>query len=164
MKYTTNHPTLGSIVYEEDFWSGKKSLFVSGKELERKGKNTFFISGNDGGQEMTLNGNTILGASLAFGGECIEIVPRPRWYEILCSLSIFIFILIWGNSVALCSILPIIGGAIGGAVSALMAMSCLIAIKLRQKMLHKLLTWLLMLAATVLVCFAIAMAFLMIVG
>ena len=42
-----------------------------------------------------------------------------KWYEYILALIIPIFVLTWGNSVYLCSIFPIVGGAIGGAISAL---------------------------------------------
>ena len=161
MKYAVKHPTFGEIIYEEGFWSGKKRLFVRGRALERTGKNAFLLPTEEGAIDIVLNGNTVTGVSFALGGERYSIVPKPTWYELLCSISIFVLILIWGNSKTLCSIFPVVGGAIGGAISGLMAMTCLVTMKLFSKPLQKLLVWLLALAATVLLCFGIAALILM---
>ena len=38
-------------------------------------------------------------------------------FEIVLSILIFAFVMVWGNSAKLCAIFPIVGGAIGGGIS-----------------------------------------------
>lgn len=46
MKVTVNHPVHGEIVFEENFWTGKKKLSVNGKKLQKVGKKTFAGEGD----------------------------------------------------------------------------------------------------------------------
>lgn len=45
--------------------------------------------------------------------------PRPAWYDYVLAIIPLILVLVWGNSVYLCTIIPIVGGALGGAISGL---------------------------------------------
>ena len=75
------------------------------------------------------------------------------WYEIACSISIFALILVWGNSEYLYSILPVVGGAVGGA----MGFMNLLAMKSCKSVPAKLAVWVAMLLATLFLCFAVAL-------
>ena len=96
---------------------------------------------------------------LVIGGETIALVPAATWYEIVCSVLIFAFVLVWGNSVALCSIFPIVGGALGGAVSGAMAIVNLYVMKSVKNIWVKLGLWLGFLVATLAICFVLAVVF-----
>jgi len=66
-------------------------------------------------------------------------------------------VLIWSNSTALATaFFPIVGGAIGGAISGLTACLCIMLMKNTKKIWLKLLIWAGLLFATVLVCYLIA--------
>lgn len=54
MKVTVNHPVHGEIVFEENFWTGKKKLSVNGKKLQKVGKKTF---AGEGDKTFFLEGN-----------------------------------------------------------------------------------------------------------
>lgn len=41
MKQVVQNEKLGEIVYEESFWTGKKTVSVNGSQLEKISKNTF---------------------------------------------------------------------------------------------------------------------------
>ena len=43
MKSVIAHPVYGEIVYEESFWTGKKSIKIDGNQLIKLGKKVFFI-------------------------------------------------------------------------------------------------------------------------
>ena len=71
-------------------------------------KNTFETAD---GTKAELKGNFLTGATLTVGENQVRIVNPVKWYEIVMSVLPFILIMIWGNSTALCKIVPVIGGA-----------------------------------------------------
>ena len=157
MKASVQHIQYGEIVYEESFWTGKKNLIVNGVPLEKQDKKTYILNSDGENKLCNLNGNFVTGTKLTIGLEDIELTPAAKWYEIACSVFIFMLILVWGNSVALCSIIPIVGGAIGGGISGLMAFSNLIMMKNQKRIEIKLAIWLGMLLATFLICFVLGL-------
>ncbi|MCM1546441.1 MAG: hypothetical protein NC033_05335 [Clostridiales bacterium] len=114
MKSTVQSETLGEIVYEENFWTGGKKITVNGTPLERVSKKEFKTA--DGGQAL-VQGNFFTGAKLVLGDVQTVLIPTIKWYEIVLAVLPFVLIMVWGNSVALCRIVPVIGGAIGGGIS-----------------------------------------------
>ncbi len=120
MKEVIQHEKLGEIVYEENFWTGKKSLQVNGVRLQKTNKKTFVT---ESGEYYVINGNYIQGAVLAAGEETVRLTQPVKWYEIVLSVLPFLLIMVWGNVVALCEIVPVVGGLIGGGISAVL--SCL---------------------------------------
>lgn len=114
---------------------------------------------NDG-EQVTLSGNFVRGVKITVANETIQLVPPVKWYEILLSILPFILVMVWGNSVELCKIVPIVGGAIGGGISGLMMFTNLIVIKRVNKLWLKILISLGMLVATFIICWAIACAIL----
>ena len=159
MKSKVLHPVYGEIIYDENFWTGSKSLYVNGVKLNKISKNTF------GGQSdfapiWTVSGNVISGVKVVVNGETIVVDKKPAWYDIVLSSLIFILIMIWGNSIALCSIVPVIGGAIGGGISGIMLATNLIIIKKQSSILKKILITLGMMAATFVICMLAGFAYL----
>ena len=161
MKFKLQHAVYGVIDYEENFWTGKKEIFVNGTKLEKRDKTTFWM--NMGAEEIVIRvqGGFLTGVSLLIGGEVLPVTPKSKWYELVCSAAIFVLILIWGNNPALCSILPIVGGAIGGAISGLAACVNLLAMRSAKSAVTKLFVWIGITAATVLVCLLIGMGIVM---
>ena len=159
MKTTVQHPKYGTILYEENAWTGAKSLSVNGIQLQPQGKTAFVLANEFEAVTFTLKGSFVSGTQLVVGEECIQVTPKAKWYEIFCSVSIFCFVLVWSNSVALCSIFLIIGGALGGGISGLMSFLNVMVMKSQQTLGRKLLSWICMFAATVLVCWLLAMLF-----
>ena len=89
-----------------------------GAPMEKTGKKSF-VKQMDGSElRISVKGNFVSGVTMSINGtEEIQVVPKMKWYEIVFSLPIFMLIIIWGNSVPLCKIIPVMGGAIGGAIS-----------------------------------------------
>ncbi len=116
MKTVIQHQTYGEIVYDESAWTGKKAISIGGTPLEKLSKKEFKMQN---GTTVTANGGFLQGASLDINGEKIEVIPRIKWYEIVLCVLPFLFVVIWGNVTALCRIIPIVGGAIGGGISGL---------------------------------------------
>ena len=147
MKHTMVHPVYGQITYEENIISGKKSIFVNGKPLQKLDKKTFIW---DDGPEKTLvkvKSAIPVYAALNLPDEQIWVVPNPLWYEWILSLLIPILVIAWGNSPALCSIFPIVGGALGGLIGGIGFILCMCLLR-GKKIGGKLLVALLSLLAT----------------
>ena len=154
MKSKVIHPIYGEIVYDENLWTGSKSLCVNGVKLNKISKNTF--SGQT--HIWTVSGNVLSGVKVIVNGETIVVDKKPAWYDIVLSSLIFILIMVWGNSVALCSIVPVVGGGIGGGISGFMLLTNLIIIKHQSSILKKILITLGMMAATFVICMLVGFA------
>ena len=102
------------------------------------------------------------GICLKIGEETVEVEQKATWYETACSISVFVLIMVWGNSSYLCSIVPIVGGAIGGAVSGAMGFTNLLLMKACKNVALKLAVWAAMLIATLIVCFVLALAIILV--
>lgn len=155
MKTVVQHETYGEIVFEENFWTGKKNLSINGEQLKKVSKNQFQTAN---GEPITLTGNYLKGSAVVIGIKSIPLTPAIKWYEIVLSVLPFVLILIWGNSVSLCKILPVIGGAIGGAISAVFSVLNVFIIKGIKQIWLKILISVAILAVTFLICMAIGMA------
>ena len=158
---TIQHEVYGPITYKENAWTGKKEITINGISLAKQKKNVYRYDNGENALSVTVQGNFLIGVKLVIANETIALTKAAAWYEIACSVAIFVLVLAWGNNAYLCSIFPIIGGAIGGFVSGLMAMLNLWAMKSIKKVGFKLAVALLMLIATVMICFVLAVAFLL---
>lgn len=114
MKRIIENEKYGTIVYSESFWTGKKGVNINGMPLERVNKKTFKL---ENGDTATLTGNSLTGISLGVGGDVIPLSAPMKWYEIAIAIGFFVFVLVWSNIPELCSILPLISGAVGGAIN-----------------------------------------------
>lgn len=155
MKQIIQHEKLGEIVYQESFWTGKKTIEMNGNTLEKISKTTYKTANGD---HVELKGNFFKGATLVIGEDSVRVTPPIKWYEIVLSILPFILIMVWGNSVALCKLVPVIGGAIGGGISALLCCANIIIIKRIDKIWLKIIISIAMLAATFGVCCGIGYA------
>lgn len=117
MKTSISHPTYGTISYEENIWTGKKIITIGNQMLEKgRNKKTFLWKTGSVDQEVLLKGSFLSGVSLTIDQQTVTLVEKPTALEYLLSALPLLLMLVWGNSVALCSIVPVIGGAIGGAM------------------------------------------------
>ena len=155
MKSVINNEKLGEIVFEESAWTGKKKISIAGKQLTKVDKTTYKTEDE---KTATLTGNFIQGCKMTFKGETIELTPSVKWYEYVLSILPFILIMIWGNIAALCEIAPVVGGAVGGLISAIFSCVNLVVIKKFKQWWLKLIISLITLGLTFLVCYLIALA------
>ena len=114
-----SHAVYGVITLDENFWTGKKVLTVNGQTLTKSRKNTYILPGAEGDTLVTLKGGVLTGATLIIHGVEVEICPKPSTLDWLLSALPLFLIMVWGNNVALCSIVPIAGGVVGGALGGL---------------------------------------------
>ena len=156
MKNIIQNDTYGEIIYEEGFWTGKKTLAINGEEASMLAKNLYLLNG----KKITLKGSVFSGVSIVIDNETIQITPKTTWYEYIFTVLPFIFIIIWGNVPALCEILPLVGGAIGGAVSGAVGIIGLYNMKKTKNVGIKLLIGVGAFALTVLICYLLGVAIL----
>ena len=154
MKASVYHATYGEITYNENFFTGKKTLNVNGVEAKRERGDIYTLNNT----EVRLKGSFLSGVTLLISVDEIEIVERPKWYEYLICVLTFLFVAVWGNSPTLCSIVPIVGGALGGAIAGLCSVLSLVLMRRTKIVEFKILIGLGMFALTVLSCFFVAFA------
>lgn len=153
---TVVQSTYGEITFIESFWTGKKQVLLNDQKLKKVDKNIFVFTDEEGKDiHVLLNGNYINGTTITIGSETIQATAQAKWYEYALAIMIFMIVLIWGNSKELCSIIPIVGGAIGGAINGVMSFSTLIIMKPIKNVLVKILIALGMLVATIAICFVV---------
>lgn len=155
MKQTIQHEKYGEILYNENFWTGKKSLSMNGAPLTKISKKEFQTAN---GVTGTVTGSFLSGACLSIGGETIRLTPKITWYEIVLCLLPFILIMIWGNVVELCLIVPVVGGAIGGAISGMLSVVSLFVMRSVKPVWAKILIGIGFVGATFGICCGIGFA------
>ena len=156
MKASVHHVGYGQIEYDENFWTGKRELNIGGQKLLKKKKNVYMLNDENGELECRIKGSFLTGATLYIEQDVIQLSAPCKWYEICCSALICVFVLTWGNSPSLCKIFPIVGGAIGGGISGMTACMNLFLMRRTKNAGLKLLVWLGMFVATILLCFLVA--------
>lgn len=157
MFITIRHDSYGEISYDENFWSGKKAVFIGGKELVKERKNVFLYDTGDRVIRVTAKGSYWFGAHLEIEGNNVVISRKPTWYEILFSALIYGLMSAWGNSPYLCSIVPVVGGAVGGLIWGVMIVVNLWAMREMDSVPKKLAAWLGILVATFVLSFLAAL-------
>lgn len=155
MKETIQHEKYGEILYDENFWTGRKELSINGVQLKRISRKEFQM---DNGTKATVKGSFLFGAKLAVENDTIQLTPTIKWYEITLCILPFLLVMIWGNVPALCEIIPVVGGAIGGFISALLSFVGLFFMRSVKPIWAKLLIALATLAVTFGICCGIGIA------
>ena len=145
-----------NIVYEESFWTGKKSLTINEEKLQALSKTTF--SSSDG-RQFILNGNFLIGITLQIENETIQVVSKIKWYEVLFAIIIAVFFISWGNVPSLVKIVPLVGGAIGGMIAGLSAILYLYFSKLVKPVWMKILIFIASFGIAFLLCYLVALLF-----
>ena len=156
MRKIIQHPVYGKIIYTEGSWTGKKDLIVPGHDVHQVSKRSFLVDG----KSALIVGNFLSGAKLCIDGETIELSVKLKWYEVVIAILPLIFMWTWGNSAALCSIFPVVGGAIGGIIGAIGWIVALLVMKKSVNPFYKIITGFGVAIATVLVSFLLALALL----
>ncbi|MBQ7879022.1 MAG: hypothetical protein IJ317_00070 [Clostridia bacterium] len=156
MKAVTEH-RLGTFIYEESIWTGKKKITWNGVELEKRNRKTFAWYNGVEWRTVTLKGDMFTGIKLYVEEECIQLVPSIKWYEAVCSILILVFNVVWGNTPVLCSIVPIVGGALGGGISGVFVILNAFLMKRIEKVGVKFAVWIGLFLGAFLTCFITAL-------
>ena len=109
------------------------------------------------GKKVVIIGSSLMGLKLHIDNDIIEVSPKPKLYEIIFAVLPFIFLLTWGNSIALCSIFTVVGGALGGALGGIGSITSLLLMKNAKSLLTKLLIGIGTFVGTVLIAFVLAL-------
>ena len=155
---------IGEIIYEESMWSGKKTVYINGKMLLKTGKNMFAWENNGEQSYVIVKGNIFSGLYLEIGGRDIVVSGKPEWYELTLAILTFVLCLVWGNSPTLCSIVPIVGGAIGGMISGALTFTSLLLMKRSKEVWKKILIGVGMIVGAFLACFIAGMILLVLIA
>ena len=147
MKYVVNHDVYGEICLEESFWTSKKTVTINGVALNQIGKmkygqRTYEYETEEGKKKVTAKGSFSSGIQLTIDGETIQMGKGAAWYEIAACALMWIVMLVWGIVPSLYTIWPILGGALGGALHAILAMTALLSMKSTKNIALKFVIWL----------------------
>ena len=146
----------GKVEFNEGFWTGKKELIIDGIKLTKVSKNQYSYVNGDIDTVVLIKGNYISGSELLIGDYKIQLTEKTKWWEFVIAFLPVIFIMIWGNSTALCSIFPLVGGAMGGFISGIVSVFGLLFIKGTKSKLMKVLIAIGAFVVTVLFCYLVA--------
>lgn len=164
MKKSFDVPSLGTVVVKESVWTGKFTVLVNGVEAKRMSKTAFLYEAGASTYDINITGNFVKGSTMTINGDSYKISENIKWYEYVLALLPFVFILIWGNVPALCQILPVVGGALGGVVSALMGILSAMVMKETKSVALKILYGIAFFLATIAICYALAIIYLTLVN
>lgn len=96
------------ILYKESPWTGRRKLFIDGKEAVKVAKKTFRVEEEEGTVDYTIKGSFISGVSVSTSkGENI-VLAKNAWYDWLFICLPYLGVVF---GVAFC-------GALGGGLSA----------------------------------------------
>ena len=157
MQVDFKHEKYGTITYNESFWSGKQSLSLNGVPLTKIKRKVYQHVRGEQSITFEIKGNSMLGVSLKINEEIIQILPKAPWYVWFFSIFMIALPAVWGNSVTLVTIFPMVGGAMGGVIGGIFAtLNVTISSKIKNVGL-KLLVAFGFLVATVLCCHVAAL-------
>ena len=148
----------GEIKYEENIWTGKKSVHINGVALSKVDKTSFSYNHDGLDMKVSIKGSIYKGSTLIVGEEKFEVYPKTLWYEYVLTILPIVLIIVWGSNIYLCSIIPVIGGAIGGAISGVLGILSLSTMKNCNKPLIKILVGLGFLVGTFAICAGLGIA------
>ena len=118
MKEIIQHEKYGIIEFSEGDFIANRQIVINGQPLQKKSNKIFYLADNT---EVKGEGNLFSGVKLNIGGEMVQISNSGKWYELAIYIAGFVLLMVWRNSIALCSIVPMVGGAIGGFLYAIPA-------------------------------------------
>lgn len=147
----------GEIIFDENFWTGSKKVFVNGVQLKKMNKKTFV--GEIGGVQTTavITGGFLSGAIIDINGEKFRLTEPAKWYDyVLAFIWVPVYIVL-SNTPAFYMIFPIVGGALGGAIAGIGAALAMYTIKPMKNIAVKIVISLAYFVGVMLINFALAM-------
>ena len=118
MQEIIQHEKYGTIEFSEGLLIANRTIFINGEQLTKKSNKRFTFSD---GKEVIVSGGLFSGIKLEINGDIIPITNPGKWYEIAIYIIGLVFLIAWSNSLALVSIIPMVGGALGGLLYAVPA-------------------------------------------
>lgn len=99
----TNNKTL---IYQEGFWTGKRTISYDGTPLTKVKRNIFEYKTEKTTENFEIKGNQLIGVTINMLGKDVGVSHKLTWYEIVLSILVFIPCILFGA----------VGGAVGGAL------------------------------------------------
>ena len=106
---------------------------------------------------VTLKGSYMSGVTIDIAGEKIEIIEKPKWYVLTLIILFAIIPIVWSNVPSLCSIFPLVGGALGGVIMGVCAVASYMLTRVVQKPVYKILIIFAGFLLNVALCFGVGM-------
>ena len=160
MKKIINHEKYGEICYSESEWTSKKRLSINGNQLQKDSKNTFLWVKDGQYITVSIEGSYFKGISLVIEGEKIEVSKACKWYEIVFAFIPFVFVMVWGNVPSSVEIFPVVGGALGGAITGALGILGLTLSGKVEKWYFKILIGIGTCVVSILICYLLALGLL----
>ena len=151
MRLEKEHEVVGKIEYSESFWTGRRQVTVNGVVLNRINNKQF----EKDDIKATVMGSMISGLVINVNGTYISMCNKSTPLEYILAFIPLVLIIIWGNSIKLCSIVPVVGGMLGGAISGGCGACALIFMKLQKNTIGKIVVALIALVASFVLCFIV---------
>ncbi|MBR2024631.1 MAG: hypothetical protein IKA02_02340 [Clostridia bacterium] len=120
MKEIIEHEKYGTIEFSEGNIIGNRQITINGEKLTKKSQKEFYLAD---GRSATVTGSLFTGIKLNIGSDVIQITNAGKWYELTIYILGFVLLIVWSNSIPLLTILPMIGGGIGGLLYAIPAIT-----------------------------------------
>lgn len=146
-----------NLTYEESFWTSKKNIYIDNVETKKISK-TEFKYGENLEKTVLIKGNFLKGVQVVVNEKEYEVSPKTVWYQYIIFLIPIIFIITWGAVPQFLAIFPVVGGAIGGLISALFSVFGLILGKKIKNKAISLVVQIAFSALAILVCYLIGLA------
>ena len=159
MKVTVKHEKYGKIEYVESIFSEKKRIKINDVLLEGDYNTCFIYKNGEEDIPVYVQGSYVKGATLQIGNDFIRIVNPIAWYEIVCCSLTTVFLIAWSICSNYLPIVPIAGGAIGGAIYGIMGVFNIAVMKSIRNLPLKFLAWLGMSVLSFIVGFGILFPF-----
>ncbi len=147
----------GEIIFDENFWTGSRKVFVNGVQLKKMNKKTFV--GEIGGVQTTavITGGFLSGAIIDINGEKYRLTESAKWYDYVFAFMWVAVYIVLSVTPAFYTMVPIVGGALGGAIAGIGAALSLYTIKPMKNIAAKFAVSLAFFVGVMLVNFALAM-------
>ena len=162
MKETVVNQKYGIVVYEENDWTGARSVTFSNYLLVNVDKQTYTFNDGEESHIVKIVGSAFTGVKLVVDNvEEIEMTKPTLWYEYIFAVLPFAFVMIWQfMPLDIYFTFPIVGGAIGGAISGGLGFASLAIMKKTNNPLFKVLIGLAFFILVAVICYIVAYAML----
>lgn len=160
MKVIVENEKYGTIEYKENFWTGRRKIYIDGKQYKYKDSNKY-VNKSEGKEEVVkVRGGYFSGVRLTVIDTYVNVVPMTATFEYVLALLPFIFVIIWGSAPYFCSLFPIVGGIIGGVISITTGVVQVKIMREFKSVLLKILVAIIMFAVTFILCHLVALVIL----
>ena len=105
------------VEFHQNIWTGKKSISVNGTPCQKLSKKEFIYNENGTAKTIQVKGNDFSGISLCMEGGEFRVTEPVKWYEYILAFTMFIIVMVMGNSPKIAEHFVVVGGAIGGGIA-----------------------------------------------